>query len=81
MTLRMGDISRGIAAALAANDIQLFRDCGQILESMKQYQEAASLYERAKQYEKAAGIYLQSNSQYFCNSFSQKLECSFSSYG
>lgn len=59
MTLRLGDISKGIGMALTANDKQLFRDSGAILESMKQMQEAAMLYEKGQQYDKAVAIYLQ----------------------
>jgi WD repeat-containing protein 19 len=60
MTLRLGDVSKGISMAIAAADKQVFRDCGAILEGMKQFQEAAMLYEKGQQYDKAAGIYLQS---------------------
>ena len=37
---------------------QLLRECAQILESMKQLQEAAQLYSRGGMSDKAASIYL-----------------------
>lgn len=48
------------AKAHQLNDKQLFRDCGNILQSMKQYTEAAVFFEKGQQYDKAVTIYLQS---------------------
>ena len=57
-TLRLGDLRRGMRLAQESNDKQLCRECGAILESMKQFTDAAQLYERGEQYEKAAQIYV-----------------------
>ena len=54
MTCRMGDISKGMKMLIGCSDKQLLIDCGAILDSLKQHQEAASLFERAEKYEKAA---------------------------
>jgi WD repeat-containing protein 19 len=64
MTLRLGDISKGISMALSMNDKLLFRECGAILESMKQFQEAAMLYEKGQLFDKAVGIHLQSRKDF-----------------
>ena len=59
-TLRMGNLRKGVAMVLEANDTQLCRDCAAILEGNKAtLSEAAALYERAQLYEKAAAIYIQ----------------------
>ncbi|CAK4724993.1 unnamed protein product [Aphanomyces euteiches] len=58
-TLRMGDLRRGIRLVNELNDATLSKDCGAILESMKQFSDAAQLYEKGEQYERAAQIYIQ----------------------
>jgi WD repeat-containing protein 19 len=44
--------------AMESNDLQLCRDCGAILESLKQFTDAAQLYERGENFDKAAQIYI-----------------------
>jgi len=58
MTLRLGDVNHGIQLALDSGDLQCCRDCADILESLKQYQDAARLYEEGDLPEKAAKIYI-----------------------
>ncbi|XP_073898544.1 kelch-like protein 5 isoform X6 [Castor canadensis] len=58
MSLRMGDIRRGANQALKHPSRALKRDCGSILESMKQFSEAAQLYEKGLYYDKAASVYI-----------------------
>ncbi|XP_030643578.1 WD repeat-containing protein 19 [Chanos chanos] len=58
MSIRMGDIRRGINQALKHPSRVLKKDCGAILESMKQYPEAAQLYEKGQFYDKAASVYI-----------------------
>ena len=59
MTIRQGDLRRGIAMANESNDQALCKECGAVLESMKQWSDAARMYERGGALEKAAGIYIQ----------------------
>ncbi|XP_062838299.1 WD repeat-containing protein 19 [Anolis carolinensis] len=58
MSIRMGDIRRGINQAIKHPSRMLKRDCGAILESMKQFSEAAQLYEKGQYYDKAASVYI-----------------------
>ncbi|NXN95131.1 WDR19 protein, partial [Rhinopomastus cyanomelas] len=58
MSIRLGDIRRGVKQALAHPSRSLKRDCGAILESMKQFAEAAQLYEKGQYYDKAASVYI-----------------------
>eukprot|EP01135_Chromosphaera_perkinsii_P002400 Nk52_evm6s223 gene=Nk52_evmTU6s223 len=58
MSLRTGDISKGIKLATQVKKKILFKECGGILESMKQGVEAAKLYEMGGLYDKAANIYI-----------------------
>ena len=58
MTLRMGNLQKGKQLALESGDRQLLRDCGTILENMRQHSDAAELYVKAESYEKAAAIYI-----------------------
>jgi WD repeat-containing protein 19 len=46
--------------AQEVNSSTLFKECGLILESKQQMQEAADMYERAGMVEKAASIYITS---------------------
>ncbi|XP_026990682.2 WD repeat-containing protein 19 [Tachysurus fulvidraco] len=58
MSIRMGDIRRGANQAIKHPSRTLKKDCGAILESMKQYSEAAQLYEKGQYYDKAASVYI-----------------------
>ncbi|NXY87829.1 WDR19 protein, partial [Alcedo cyanopectus] len=58
MSIRMGDIRRGVKQAMKHPSRLLKRDCGAILENMKQFSEAAQLYEKGQYYEKAASLYI-----------------------
>ncbi|KAK3532252.1 hypothetical protein QTP86_011841 [Hemibagrus guttatus] len=58
MSIRMGDIRRGANQAIKHPSKTLKKDCGAILESMKQYNEAAQLYEKGQYYDKAASVYI-----------------------
>uniref|UniRef100_A0A672JFN3 WD repeat-containing protein 19 n=1 Tax=Salarias fasciatus TaxID=181472 RepID=A0A672JFN3_SALFA len=58
MSIRMGDIRKGAAQALQHPSRVLKKECGAILESMKQYSEAAQLYEKGQYYDKAASVYI-----------------------
>ncbi|NWU43545.1 WDR19 protein, partial [Hylia prasina] len=58
MSIRMGDIRRGVNQAIKHPSRVLKRDCGAILENMKQFSEAAQLYEKGQYYDKAASVYI-----------------------
>ncbi|XP_062864836.1 WD repeat-containing protein 19 [Trichomycterus rosablanca] len=58
MSIRMGDIRRGANLAIKHPSRILKKECGAILESMKQYSEAAQLYENGQYYDKAASVYI-----------------------
>ncbi|XP_054151663.1 WD repeat-containing protein 19 isoform X2 [Melozone crissalis] len=58
MSIRMGDVRRGVNQALKHPSRVLKRDCGTILENMKQFSEAAQLYEKGQYYDKAASVYI-----------------------
>ncbi|XP_064419402.1 WD repeat-containing protein 19 isoform X2 [Latimeria chalumnae] len=58
MSIRMGDIRRGVNQAIKHPSRLLKKDCGAILESMKQYSEAAQLFEKGQYYDKAASVYI-----------------------
>ncbi|NXD35005.1 WDR19 protein, partial [Copsychus sechellarum] len=58
MSIRMGDVRRGVNQALKHPSRLLKRDCGAILENMKQFSEAAQLYEKGQYYDKAASVYI-----------------------
>ncbi|XP_018591517.1 WD repeat-containing protein 19 [Scleropages formosus] len=58
MSIRMGDIRRGANQAIKHPSRLLKKDCGAILESMKQFSEAAQLYEKGQYYDKAASVYI-----------------------
>lgn len=59
MTLKLGDLQKGINLARQSKDKLLLKECGMILEGMKQLSDAAELYVQAECYEKAAAIYNQ----------------------
>ncbi|XP_030305507.1 WD repeat-containing protein 19 [Calypte anna] len=58
MAIRMGDIHRGVNQAIKHPSRLLKRDCGDILETMKQFPEAAQLFENGQYYDKAASVYI-----------------------
>ncbi|XP_004867392.1 WD repeat-containing protein 19 isoform X1 [Heterocephalus glaber] len=58
MSIRMGDIRRGLNQALKQPSRVLKRDCGAVLENMKQFSEAAQLYEKGLYCNKAASVYI-----------------------
>ncbi|XP_022086384.1 WD repeat-containing protein 19-like [Acanthaster planci] len=60
MSLRVGDIRRGVSMATKMPSRTLKRDCAAILENMKQYSESALLYEKGQYYDKAASVYIRS---------------------
>jgi len=61
--IRTGIVDKGKKLAIQSGDNVLIKECGAILESMKQFKDAAELYVEAKAYEKAAYIYI--SSKYF----------------
>ncbi|KAF5397165.1 hypothetical protein PHET_09384, partial [Paragonimus heterotremus] len=63
--IRLGDFKRGIKLARDSSNPALQKTCADILEQMKQWQEAASLYELAGHYEASATVYLR------CKSYKQ----------
>ncbi|THD21180.1 hypothetical protein D915_008124 [Fasciola hepatica] len=56
--IRLGDTKRGIQLAKESNNPALEKECADILEQSKQWQEAAALYELAGCYEAAVSVYL-----------------------
>ncbi|XP_063635799.1 WD repeat-containing protein 19 [Cydia splendana] len=59
MSIRCGDFIRGVTTAMKhAHDIELLKDCAQLLEDEKQYNHAATLYDHAGNTEKAASLYI-----------------------
>ncbi|KEG13410.1 putative WD40 repeat protein [Trypanosoma grayi] len=56
--IRTGSIREGVKLALDSNDRTLMIEGAEILESIKQYEEAAHLYEKASDFERAAKIYI-----------------------
>nr|XP_043885090.1 WD repeat-containing protein 19-like [Solea senegalensis] len=58
MSIRMGDIRRGVAQVIQHPSRILKKECGAILENMKQFSEAAQLYEKGQYYDEAASAYI-----------------------
>ncbi|CAB4023346.1 WD repeat-containing 19-like, partial [Paramuricea clavata] len=58
MSIRMGDIRRGVGLATNSSSRQLKKECASILENIKQYGESAVLYEKAEYWDKAAAVYI-----------------------
>ncbi|VDO38961.1 unnamed protein product [Haemonchus placei] len=58
MSIRTGDIRRGIQLARDLHGRVVKRDCAIILEQLKQYGEAADLYELGQFYDRAAAVCL-----------------------
>ncbi|CAH8497761.1 unnamed protein product [Schistosoma turkestanicum] len=56
--LRLGDIKRGMELASTTGNSNLQKECADILEQSKQWQEAGNLYELAGLYESAVNVYL-----------------------
>ena len=55
MSLRNGNVARGMKMLSQIQDKKFFKECAAILEELKQFQEAASLYVQTESYEKAVG--------------------------
>ena len=58
--LQLGDISRGMRLLNDRQDTQLILECSEILEALKQYQEAGTLLERISKWDKAGWIWIKS---------------------
>ncbi|KAK7098094.1 WD repeat-containing protein 19-like [Littorina saxatilis] len=58
MSIRLGDIRKGVAMAMKMPSRILKKECAAILETMKQWTEAATLYEQGQYYDKAASVYI-----------------------
>ncbi|XP_059172519.1 WD repeat-containing protein 19-like [Physella acuta] len=58
MSIRVGDIRRGVSMATKMPSKILKKECAGILESMKQWSDAAVLYEQGQYYDKAASVYI-----------------------
>ncbi|XP_015683891.1 WD repeat-containing protein 19, partial [Protobothrops mucrosquamatus] len=71
MAVRMGDIRRGVNQAIKHPSRTLKKDCGAILESMKQFSEAAQLYEKGQYFDKAASVYIRCKNWHFVSKKSQ----------
>ncbi|XP_034942725.1 WD repeat-containing protein 19 [Chelonus insularis] len=58
-SIRCGDSRRGVAIAMDNESSRsLKKDCAEILENMKQFNDAAILYEKAEYFDKAASAYI-----------------------
>jgi len=60
MTLRAGNIPKGVKLALDIADVTLCKECADILMGLKQFPDAAVLYDKAELFEEAASIYIKS---------------------
>lgn len=58
MSIRMGDLRRGIQLATNSPNKILKLECGEILEKMKQYSQAGKLYAKGEFWERAAAAFL-----------------------
>ncbi|KAK2581953.1 hypothetical protein KPH14_002396 [Odynerus spinipes] len=59
MSIRCGDSKKGVSIAMDNDSSRLLRkECAEILETMKQFNEAALLYEKAEYFDKAASAYI-----------------------
>ncbi|XP_025088691.1 WD repeat-containing protein 19-like isoform X2 [Pomacea canaliculata] len=58
VSIRLGDIRKGVSLAMKMPSRILKKECAAILESMKQWTEAAVLYEQGQYYDKAAFVYI-----------------------
>ncbi|XP_043247202.1 WD repeat-containing protein 19-like isoform X3 [Amphibalanus amphitrite] len=57
-SIRCGDIRKGVQLAANSPSKLLKKECAEILEGMKQYNEAAVLFEKAGLYDRAAQMYI-----------------------
>ena len=57
-SIRMGDLRRGIQLANNNPSKSVKRECGEILDKMKQYKEAGELFIKAESWEKGAASFL-----------------------
>ncbi len=57
-SLKTGDIRRGVELALKLPNKNVKRECGAILEGIRQYMEAGNLYEKGESWDKAALVYI-----------------------
>mmetsp|Transcript_13440 Transcript_13440/g.31546 ORF Transcript_13440/g.31546 Transcript_13440/m.31546 type:complete len:1359 (-) Transcript_13440:179-4255(-) len=57
MYVKTGNSVKGMQLASECGEV-VCRDCGQILESIKQYTDAALMYEKGGAFDKAAGLYI-----------------------
>jgi WD repeat-containing protein 19 len=55
--LRQGDMRRGMRLANEIDSRPLFEDCGDILETQKQYSDAANMYLKAQQFDRAGSMF------------------------
>ncbi|XP_051161969.1 WD repeat-containing protein 19 [Leptopilina boulardi] len=59
MSIRCGDSRKGVNIAMDNDSSRSLRkECAEILEAMKQFNEAAMLYEKAEYFDKAASAYI-----------------------
>nr|CAD2134648.1 unnamed protein product [Meloidogyne enterolobii] len=58
MALHTGDLKRGVEIALQLPSRLAKRDCGIVLEELRQYDEAGAVYEAGQFYDRAAAAYL-----------------------
>ena len=58
VSLRLGDIGRGMRLLNDFDDSIFLQDCASILESLKQYQEAAGLMEKVAKWDRAAQLWI-----------------------
>ncbi|XP_047124984.1 WD repeat-containing protein 19 isoform X1 [Hydra vulgaris] len=58
MTIRLGDIRRGVSIAIKSSNKVLKKECASLLENMKQFSDSAALFEKAECWERAAGVYI-----------------------
>ncbi|KAF7634437.1 hypothetical protein Mgra_00006192 [Meloidogyne graminicola] len=58
MALHIGDLKKGVEIALQLPSKLAKRDCGIVLEQLKQFDEAGAVYEAGQFYDRAAAAYL-----------------------
>jgi WD repeat-containing protein 19 len=58
MSIRTGDIHRGVSMAQETESQSVKKDCADILESLKLFAEAGVLYEQAECFDQAAGMFV-----------------------
>jgi len=55
--IRLGSVKQGIRLASELDDLQLYQECGDLLEAQKAFADAVSMFTKAAQWEKAAFVY------------------------